>query len=199
MNPVAFRLGHSITWMDAWYLHRMYYPEFMHNVLLIRTLMFFLFYDLFFAERYMYFVYSHLNIYLKNNRIFAGIYVYDSTDRTFFYNWLNYLNYDKFKKSKLKTFWLKKQLLNDNILGQNFFLLLNSLNIHLDYMIFENLDVKYSYRLKKKIEILRLRYGKNFIAREEINMLKKLFFFLKMDSINLEVYIQFVILWNIIF
>jgi hypothetical protein len=41
LNPVAFRVGHSSSWMDAWYMHRMYYPEFLHNVLLLKTLMFF--------------------------------------------------------------------------------------------------------------------------------------------------------------
>jgi len=93
LNPVAFRVGHSSSWMDAWYMHRMYYPEFLHNVLLLKTLMFFLFYDLFFVEKYMYFLYSHLNLILKDNRIFANIYVYDCTDRTFFYDWLNLLFY----------------------------------------------------------------------------------------------------------
>jgi hypothetical protein len=179
MNPVAFRVGHFHSWMDAWFMHRMYYPEFLHNVLLLKTLMFFLFYDLFFMDKYMFFLYSHLNLLFKNDRIFMNVFVYDCTDRTFFYDWLNYLNYDKFKRVKLKTFWLKNRLLSDNDYSLDFFLLLYHLNINFDEMEFENIEVKYSWRLQKKIEHLRKKYGEDFIAREEIVMLERLLLFLK--------------------
>jgi hypothetical protein len=179
LNPVAFRIGHFHSWTDAWFMHRMYYPEFLHNVLLLKTLMLFLFYDLFFMEKYMYFLYSHMNLFFKDNRIFAGIHVYDCTDRGIFYKWLNFLDYDKFDRTKLKTFWLKNNLLKDNDFSLDLFAILKSLNIHLDHMVFENIGIKHSWRLKKKIEFLKKKYGDKFIAREEIYMLERLLLYFK--------------------
>jgi len=36
VNPIAFRLGHSRSWEDNWYVKNIYYPEFLHSILKIR-------------------------------------------------------------------------------------------------------------------------------------------------------------------
>jgi len=65
MNPIAFRIGHFFSWSDAWFVHRMYYPEFLHGVLLIKTLINFLFYRMLFIDFfYSFFLYSHMTFFL---------------------------------------------------------------------------------------------------------------------------------------
>ena len=36
VNPIAFRLGHTRSWEDNWYIKNIYYPEFLHSILKIR-------------------------------------------------------------------------------------------------------------------------------------------------------------------
>ena len=36
LNPVGYRIGYLNSWSDAWYVHRIYYPAFLHNTLLIK-------------------------------------------------------------------------------------------------------------------------------------------------------------------
>jgi len=109
LNPVAFRLGHFTTWEDAWFKHRMYYPAFLHNVLSIKTLIFFIFFDFLFLRKFDFFVYSHISLYLRFNKIYIGLYLYDSSDRTGLYDQLKRLKRAGWWKVRLKSKWMKKK------------------------------------------------------------------------------------------
>jgi len=112
MNPIAFRIGHFFSWSDAWFVQRMYYPEFLHNVLLIKTLVNFLFYKMLFINFFnSFFLYSHINFYFFNNKIYLNIFIYDGSDPEYIYSWMRYLKWNKMRKLKLKSYWLKKELL----------------------------------------------------------------------------------------
>ncbi len=43
INPIGFRLGHCLSWEDKWYVKSIYYPEFLHSVLNIRSYLYFFF------------------------------------------------------------------------------------------------------------------------------------------------------------
>jgi hypothetical protein len=36
INPIAFRIGHTKSWLDSWFTSNDIYPEFLHFVLKIR-------------------------------------------------------------------------------------------------------------------------------------------------------------------
>jgi len=36
VNPIAYRLGHTRSWEDNWFIRNIYYPEFLHSMLKIR-------------------------------------------------------------------------------------------------------------------------------------------------------------------
>jgi len=74
----------------------------------------------------------------------------------------------------------KKVTLSNNIstkFSSNMLILFKLFNIHIDKLVYENLNRKYAWRRRRKLIFFKKKYGKNFIAREEIVMLKK--FFLK--------------------
>jgi len=179
LNPVAFRLGHFTTWEDAWFKHRMYYPAFLHNVLSIKTLIFFIFFDFLFLRKFDFFVYSHISLYLRFNKIYIGLYLYDSSDRTGLYDQLKRLKRAGWWKVRLKSKWMKKKVtLSNNIstkFSSNMLILFKLFNIHIDKLVYENLNRKYAWRRRRKLIFLKKKYGKNFIAREEIVYVKKIF------------------------
>jgi len=43
INPIAFRLGHSRSWEDFWFVKNLYYPEFIHSILKLRNYIYYYF------------------------------------------------------------------------------------------------------------------------------------------------------------
>lgn len=39
INPVGFRVGQTMSWVDIWFSYSDFYPEFLHFVLKIRLLL----------------------------------------------------------------------------------------------------------------------------------------------------------------
>jgi len=103
LNPVAFRIGHLISWSDAWYMHRINYPVFLHNVLLIKTLIYYVIYHCYPEKRSLW-VYSHMNLYLYNYKIFINVFIYSAFDNIYIKLLVNKMKWKKFKNVRLKTF-----------------------------------------------------------------------------------------------
>jgi len=61
INPIAFRLGHSRSWEDSWFVKDIYYPEFLHSILKIRQYIYY-FWTTQFMEKSG-FLLSHFYIY----------------------------------------------------------------------------------------------------------------------------------------
>jgi len=85
LNPVAYRVGYKYSWKDAWYSHRLTYSVFVHDVLAFKAIMLFVFYR-YFSYRRAFWLYSHLNVYIFNNKIFVNLYLYDANEVQLYYN-----------------------------------------------------------------------------------------------------------------
>jgi hypothetical protein len=75
INPVAFRLGWSKSWVDSFYVLPTYYPQFLHLVLRLR------FYLLYFFRRQstqkLGYLYSHFTINAGISGIIINVFYYD--------------------------------------------------------------------------------------------------------------------------
>jgi hypothetical protein len=174
LNPVAFRIGHLISWSDAWYMHRINYPVFLHNVLLIKTLIYYVIYHCYPEKRSLW-VYSHMNLYLYNYKIFVNVFIYSAFDNIFIKLLVNKMKWKKFKNIRLKSYWYKKQLLDQNYLLHESFILMQVMKLNVDKILLDSIDYKYSFWKVRKIERLKKKYGKDWTAHEQINTLKRVF------------------------
>lgn len=177
LNPVGYRIGHFRSWSDAWYMHRLYYPVFLHNVFLIKTLLHYLLYR-FFPNKRSKWVYSHSNIYIFKNKIFISTYIYFSFYWKDFYQsyYRTFLQYKQFITLRMRSFWLKKTLLDRNKYAIRWFLLLYTMEIYVDFLSLEDWGITYNKRFYKKLQNLRLKYSrpdKEFLAVEEIWVILK--------------------------
>jgi len=85
LNPIAYRVGYKYSWFDAWYSHRLTYSVFVHDVLAFKSLMLFIFFR-YFSYKRAFWLYSHSNIYIFNNKIFVNLYLYDANEVQMYYN-----------------------------------------------------------------------------------------------------------------
>jgi len=85
LNPVAYRVGYKYSWKDAWYSHRLTYSAFIHDVLAFKALMFFVFFR-YFSYKRAFWLYSHANVYIFNNKIFVNLYLYDANEVQMYYD-----------------------------------------------------------------------------------------------------------------
>lgn len=75
VNPIAFRLGHSRSWEDNWYIKNIYYPEFLHSMIRIRQYLYY-----FWTTKYMEkrgFLLSHLYFYKFLKNLLIKIFLYN--------------------------------------------------------------------------------------------------------------------------
>jgi hypothetical protein len=75
VNPIAFRLGHSRSWEDTWYIKNIYYPEFLHSMIRIRQYLYY-----FWTTKYMEkrgFLLSHLYFYKFIKNLLIKIFLYN--------------------------------------------------------------------------------------------------------------------------
>jgi len=145
INPTAFRIGHVKAWTDAWYLHRMHYPVFVHKSLEIKILLqYILLYK--YPSQWSHWIYSHTTYYYSNNKFYINLFVYDSNDPYNYFNSAKDHKYGWFKKSKFKRFWTKKQLLDLQFLYQRWFLLCQVMNLDFEELELDSLK----WRVKKR-------------------------------------------------
>lgn len=75
INSTAMRLGWFSNWADSWFSNKIYYSEFLYNVLRLRLyLIYFFSYSP--LEKTGYF-YSHFEIIQKYNILFVNVFIYD--------------------------------------------------------------------------------------------------------------------------
>lgn len=75
INPIAFRLGHSRSWEDNWYIKNIYYPEFLHSMLKIRHYLYY-----FWTTRNIEkkgFILSHFNFFKFLKKLLVKIFLYN--------------------------------------------------------------------------------------------------------------------------
>lgn len=75
VNPIAFRLGHSRSWEDNWYMKNIYYPEFLHSMLKVRHYLYY-----FWTTRNMEkkgFILSHFTFFKFMKKLLVKIFLYN--------------------------------------------------------------------------------------------------------------------------
>jgi len=181
LNPVGYRIGYFISWSDAWYVHRINYSAFLHNMLYLKSLIYFILY-LYFPRKFSYWVYSHLSISLFRNKLFLNIYIYNAFTRDVIYDTAFWMRWGKFRKIRFPTFWLKKQLIDYNRMAQRWFIIMQCLNIPISKLTFDHVKYRYRYYKGRKIKRLKMKHYLNkrdWYAREEIVLLKRMLFLMK--------------------
>lgn len=167
INPTAFRIGHVLTWTDAWYLHRMHYSVFVHKSLEIKTLLQYILLNRY-PSKLSHWVYSHITYYFKNNKFFINLFVYDGNDPHGYFMLAKEHKYGWFRKVRLGRFWTKKQLLDLQFFYQRWFLLCQAMNFDLEKLELDSLKWRVKERELRKISNLRKKYGRSWVAREEL-------------------------------
>ena len=76
INPIGFRLGHSLSWEDKWFVKSIYYPEYLHSVLKIRAFLYFFFNKKKIEKIGL--IYSHFEIVKYNKNFIIKIMLYHS-------------------------------------------------------------------------------------------------------------------------
>jgi len=75
INPIAYRLGHSRSWEDSWFVKNVYYPEFLHSMLKIRNYIYY-FWTTYFMEKKG-ILFSHFYIYKFLKKLLVKIFLYN--------------------------------------------------------------------------------------------------------------------------
>ena len=147
LNPVAYRVGYKYSWKDAWYSHRLTYSVFVHDVLAFKALLLFIFYR-YFSYRRAFWLYSHTNIYIFNNKIFVNLYLYDSNEVQMFYNLSK--RYKKIGWYRLNSIsgWFKGHFLDRKSRVKRFHFFTRALRFLYDILVFE--DFRYVLRKDRR-------------------------------------------------
>jgi len=167
INPTAFRIGHVKAWTDAWYLHRMHYPVFVHKSLEIKALLQYVLLRCY-PSQWSHWVYSHATYYYIGNKFKISLFVYDGNDPYQYHRLAKKHKYGWFRKSKFIKYWTKKQLLDLQFFYQRWFLLCQAMNFDFEELSLDSLRWRVRKRHIKKMEGLRKKYGKYWVAREDL-------------------------------
>ena len=76
INPIAYRLGHSRSWEDSWFVKNVYYPEFLHSMLKIRNYIYY-FWTTYLMEKKG-ILFSHFYIYKFLKKLLVKIFLYNT-------------------------------------------------------------------------------------------------------------------------
>ena len=160
LNPLASKLGYTISWLDAWVAHRIIYSTFLHDILKLRLLLNYLFFA-YLSKKRLSWIYSHCNIFVFSNQIFMNLYFYNMRSRR--------SRLRKFFRTFKRVEWnditaisgfYKKQTLDRNLYAQRFFRFTHLNRFFYDYLDFANtgplllwnkMHYKLKYLKKKKI------------------------------------------------
>jgi len=181
LNPLALRIGYSQSWSDSWFLNLSEYVEFYFNLLYVKNLIYFIFYR-FFSTRKLNWLFSHVEISIKNNILFLNVFLYEAFSFGVIGSFMLYLKYRLFKKLRLKTFWMKKFLFDRNIIACLYFFYISYAfhNYNLEkFNFFKN--AVFDIDLMKKIRYLRSeeKYKKNWMGQEELEIMRIILFFFR--------------------
>jgi len=167
INPTAFRIGYVKAWTDAWYLHRMHYPVFVHKSLEIKALLQYILLR-YYPAQWSHWIYSHATYYYLGNKFQISLFVYDGNDPYQYMRLARNHRFGWFRKSKFYKFWTKKQLLDLQFFYQRWFLLCQAMNFDFEALTLDSLKWRVNKRHLRKIDGLRKKYGRFWVAREEL-------------------------------
>jgi len=147
LNPIAYRVGYKYSWKDAWYAHRLTYSVFIHDVLTFKAVMHFVFYR-YFSYKRAYWLYSHVNIYIFNNKIFVNLYLYDSNEVQLYYNVAR--RYKKIGWYKLNSIsgWFKQNFMDRKSRLKRFHFFTRTIRFFYDLVAYE--DFRYVLRKDRR-------------------------------------------------
>lgn len=178
LNPVSYRIGFSVSWSDACFVHRMYYSVFLHKLLSIRFFIEYLLYK-FFPGYWSDWLYSHCDILKVKDYIYINVFIYDGSEEYKYRRRSAFLLKYFFGKLWLSKFWVKQYLVDWNKKAQKFYLLLQAVGFTVDAKPLEDLTLTVSKRNQRKIKHLKKKKGRIWKAREELYALKLLALFLQ--------------------
>lgn len=94
INPIAFRLGHARSWEDNWFVRNLYYPEYLHSILKIRSYLYFFFTTKFMERRGV--LLSHFLLFKFIKVLLIKIYLYnidlEKTSNIYYYQGYSLFN-----------------------------------------------------------------------------------------------------------
>ena len=144
INPVAYRLGHTRSWEDSWFVKNIYYPEFLHSVLKIRKYIYYYWTTRFMEKKGI--LFSHLSIYKFLKYMLIKIFLYNTDMEKYVYAFyakgigvFSDSFYYRIKRKKKKKFPFRYQRYKPDL----FFLLF------LYYSYFTRLKIKRKKKIKK--------------------------------------------------
>lgn len=167
INPTAFRIGHVKAWTDAWYLHRMHYPVFVHKSLEIKTLLQYILWY-FYPSKSSHWIYSHSTFYYLGNKFYISLFVYDGHNQFIYKKLAKQHKWGWYRKINFMTYWKKRELLDQEFAYQRWVFICQALNFDFESLQLDSITWRLPRRQVYKIRGLRKKYGSTWTAREEI-------------------------------
>ncbi len=84
INPIAYRLGHTRSWEDSWFVRNIYYPEFLHSIFKIRQYIYYFWTTRFMEKKGM--LLSHFYIYKFSKYLLIKIFLYNTDLEKYIYS-----------------------------------------------------------------------------------------------------------------
>ena len=84
VNPIAYRLGHTRSWEDNWFIRNIYYPEFLHSMLKIRQYIHYFWTTRFMEKKGI--LLSHFYIYKFIKNLLVKIFLYNTDFEKYIYS-----------------------------------------------------------------------------------------------------------------
>lgn len=156
INPIAYRLGHSRSWEDNWFIKNIYYPEFLHSILKIREYIYYFWTTRFMEKKGI--LLSHFYIYKFAKKLLVKIFLYNTDFEKYIYSFFargvgifSDSFYYRFKKKKKK----KEPFCYERYKPDLFFLLF------LYYAYFSKMKIKRKIKIKKAFFFIKRKYNLN--------------------------------------
>lgn len=215
-NPVGFRLAYYKKWKDYWFIKKLYYPEFINNILNMRDYFYYYLSSLEMLDSG--FCLSHFYIIKYNKKFLLKIYVYQIDLERMSYDYINFIlkayygvlskaTYINFREKKNPNYFFKykKKIFISKLYNNNLFLFyylffiyfqMSNKTLSFNIKIFKNLKFsKYSNNIIKLFKNLLMKQFKfkfllnynNRISKNYIDDLKK----------KKKKYILFILFWNV--
>ena len=157
INPIAYRLGHSRSWEDNWFIKNIYYPEFLHSILKIREYIYYFWTTRFMEKKGI--LLSHFYIYKFAKKLLIKIFLYNTDFEKYIYSFFargvgifSDSFYYRFKKKKKK----KEPFCYERYKPDLFF------SLFLYYAYFSKMRIKRKKKAKKAFFFIIRRLNKKY-------------------------------------
>jgi len=188
LNPFAFRVGHSKSWSDSWYLISTEYAEFLHSSLFIKSFIYYVLYK-YYPTRFSTWLVSHIEILFFNNTMYLWLYLYEASGKHKITKYIRMFRFGLFRAYRMRSYWFKKQIFDKNPIALATF---NFLRVFRSGLERRHRSILSNYVFDRdkrdKISYLKNKYGRTWLGREEIIILKSVlrFFFYSANPYGLK-------------